>query len=325
MELSIVIPCLNEAETLTVCIQNAHVGAQKTCGAGNYEVIVADNGSTDGSQEIARWENARLVNVPVRGYGAALMAGIQAAQGEYIIMGDADDSYDFREVAPFVEKLRQGFDLVMGNRFQGGIRPGAMPFLHQYLGNPVLSFIGRLFFKSPVSDFHCGLRGFRRDPILELNLRTTGMEFASEMVVKASLQKLRMTEVPTILYPDGRSRPSHLRTWRDGWRHLCFLLLYSPRWLFLYPGILLVTVGVIFSAILLVTPVRIGNINFDIGTLLYATLFIIVGLQSIIFSFFTKIFGISQGLLPYFRFTRGVFCESALVVPSLRDGVLSGA
>jgi len=213
-------------------------------------------------------------------------------------MGDADDSYDFREVAPFVEKLRQGFDLVMGNRFQGGIRPGAMPFLHQYLGNPVLSFIGRLFFKSPVSDFHCGLRGFRRDPILELNLRTTGMEFASEMVVKASLQKLRMTEVPTILYPDGRSRPSHLRTWRDGWRHLCFLLLYSPRWLFLYPGILLVTVGVIFSAILLVTPVRIGNINFDIGTLLYATLFIIVGLQSIIFSFFTKIFGISQGLLP---------------------------
>lgn len=295
-ELSIVIPCLNESETLATCTRKALRFLNSNSVSG--EIIIADNGSTDGSSAIALKEGARVVDIPVKGYGAALLGGIEAARGAYIIMGDADDSYDFTELMPFLEKLRRGFDLVMGNRFKGGIKPGAMPFLHRYLGNPVLSFIGRLFFKSPVGDFHCGLRGFRRDSILSLNLRTTGMEFASEMIVKASLQKLRIAEVPTILYPDGRSRPPHLRTWRDGWRHLRFLLLYSPRWLFLYPGILFVALGLFFSTILLITPIRIGHVVLDIGTLLYTTLFIIIGMQSVIFAVFTKVFGISEGYLP---------------------------
>ncbi|HAM24131.1 MAG TPA: dolichol-P-glucose synthetase, partial [Actinobacteria bacterium] len=234
-------PCLDEAETIETCIRKAQGYLQRSGVAG--EVLIADNGSTDGSQELARALGARVVDVPRRGYGAALIAGIHQAQGRFIIMGDADDSYDFSALDPFVTALRGGADLVMGNRFAGGIAPGAMPALHRYLGNPVLSFIGRLFFRSPIGDFHCGLRGFRREAALELDLRTTGMEFASELVVKATLAQQRVVEVPTTLSPDGRSRPPHLRSWRDGWRHLRFLLLYSPRWLFLYPGLLVMALG----------------------------------------------------------------------------------
>ena len=231
LELTILMPCLNEAETLERCIVKATRYLAESGIVG--EVVIADNGSTDGSQAIAQRLGARVVDVPVRGYGAALGMGIRSAHGRYIIMGDSDDSYDFSKLNGFVAKLREGFDLVMGNRFLGGIAPGAMPFLHRYLGNPVLTFIGRLFFKCPARDFHCGLRGFSRAAIMGLSLRTTGMEFASEMVVKASLNKLKITEIPTTLDKDGRSRPPHLRTWRDGWRHLRFLLMYSPRWLFL--------------------------------------------------------------------------------------------
>src|ERR1051325_447175 len=234
LEVSVVMPCLNEAETLQVCIEKAQASLRELGVAG--EVIVADNGSTDGSQEIAERLGARVIPVAAKGYGNALMGGILAARGTYVIMGDADDSYDFANLRPFLDKLRQGCDLVMGNRFQGGIKPGAMPPLHKYLGNPILTGIGRLLFHSPCGDFHCGLRGFDKEAVGGMELRTTGMEFASEMVVKATLHGMRITEVPTTLSPDGRSRPPHLRSWRDGWRHLRFLLLYSPRWLFLYPG-----------------------------------------------------------------------------------------
>ena len=295
-QLSIIMPCLNEAETLETCINKATLFLAQNSIQG--EVVIADNGSTDGSQEIAKKAGARVVNIPTRGYGSALMGGIEAAQNEFIIMGDADDSYDFTNLQPFVKALQEGADLVMGNRFKGGIRPGAMPFLHRYLGNPVLSWLARVFFKSDIRDFHCGLRGFRRGAILSLNLQTTGMEFASEMVVKAAMRKLRIVEVPTILYPDGRSRPPHLRTWPDGWRHLKFLLLYSPRWLFLYPGIFLVCLGILTSAILLPGPLLLGNYILDINTLMYASLLIIMGVQAILFSTFTYVFGVNAGLLP---------------------------
>jgi glycosyltransferase involved in cell wall biosynthesis len=295
-ELSIVMPCLNESETLETCIGKARqfLTAHRVIG----EIIVADNGSTDGSKEIAQRAGACVVDVPSRGYGSALMGGILAANGDFIIMGDADDSYDFTDMMPFLEKLRDGFDLVMGNRFQGVIRPGAMPFLHRYLGNPLLSFIGRLFFRSKVGDFHCGLRGFRRDAILRLDLHTTGMEFASEMVVKASLYGLKVVEVPTVLYPDGRSRAPHLNTWSDGWRHLRFLLLYSPRWLFLYPGILGMVLGVATYIWLLPGPRIVGSVSLDIDTLLYAALMILIGVQAVLFAILTKTFGISEGFLP---------------------------
>jgi glycosyltransferase involved in cell wall biosynthesis len=294
--LSIIMPCLNEAETIETCVRKAISFMQQNSIEG--EVLIADNGSTDGSQEMAIRAGARVVHVPVKGYGSALMGGIEAAENEFIIMGDADDSYDFTNLQPFVNALENGADLVMGNRFKGGILPGAMPFLHRYLGNPVLSGLARLFFQSDIGDFHCGLRGFRRQSILSLNLQTTGMEFASEMIVKASMQKLKVIEVPTTLSPDGRSRPPHLRTWADGWRHLKFLLLYSPRWLFLYPGILLVGLGAIISTVLLPGPLIIGNITLDINTLMYASLMIIIGFQSILFSLFTYIFGVNAGLLP---------------------------
>src|SRR4026208_2626990 len=240
-ELSILMPCLNEAETLATCIKKAQKALESLNVRG--EVVIADNGSTDGSPEIAASLGARVVHVAEKGYGSALLGGLNAARGKYIIMGDADDSYDFTNLGPFLEKLRAGYDLVMGNRFKGGIAPPAMPPLHKYLGNPVLTGIGRLFFRSPCGDFHCGLRGFKKEAVMNLDLRTTGMEFASEMVVKATLHKMRITEVPTTLSPDGRSRAPHLRSWRDGWRHLRFLFLYSPRWLFLYPGLLLILIG----------------------------------------------------------------------------------
>ena len=289
-------PCLNEAETLETCINRAKLFLNQHFIQG--EVIIADNGSTDGSQEIATKAGARVIRVPKKGYGSALMGGIEASQCEFIIMGDADDSYDFTNLMPFVDALQEGADLVMGNRFKGRILPGAMPFLHRYLGNPILSWLARLFFKSDIGDFHCGLRGFRKQSILSLNLQTTGMEFASEMVVKATMGKLKIKEIPTVYYPDGRSRPPHLRTWPDGWRHLKFLLLYSPRWLFFYPGVFLALLGILTSAILLPGPVTIGSFTFDINTLMYASLLIIMGVQSILFFAFTHVFGVNTGLLP---------------------------
>ena len=295
-ELSIVMPCLNEAETLEVCIRKAR-GFIEDNGV-DGEVVIADNGSTDGSQGLATKCGARVVDVVAKGYGSALMGGIRAARGRYVIMGDADDSYDFVNLMPFVEKLREGHDLVMGNRFRGGIKPNAMPPLHKYLGNPVLTFIGRLLFKSPSGDFHCGLRGFRKDAAMELDLRTTGMEFASEMVVKMTLNKKRIAEVPTTLSKDGRSRPPHLRSWHDGWRHLRFLLLYSPRWLFFYPGLAAMLIGVMTWAFLLPSPQSIGGIRLDVHTLLYGALLLMMGYQSVIFAVFTKVFAISEGLLP---------------------------
>ena len=242
-ELSIVMPCLNEAETLAICIEKAQNFLNRENIVG--EILIADNGSTDGSQKIAKNLNATVINVDSKGYGSALRGGIEAANGDYVIMGDADDSYDFSNLMPYLSKLREGFDLVMGNRFKGGIEKGAMPFLHKYLGNPVLSFIGRLFFKTNIGDFHCGLRGFSKEAYYKMELKTTGMEFASEMIVKASLINLKIAEVPTVLSKDGRSRPPHLNTWRDGWRHLRFLVLYSPNWLFLIPGMLLMLFGLI--------------------------------------------------------------------------------
>jgi len=295
-ELSILMPCLNEAETLSTCIEKAQTFLAHNQVPG--EIIVADNGSTDSSVRIAENAGARLVNVSEKGYGAALMGGIAAARGKYIIMGDADDSYDFSNLQPFLDRLRAGDQLVMGNRFKGGIKPGAMPFLHRYLGNPVLSGIGRLFFKSKIGDFHCGLRGFEREAILGLELRTTGMEFASEMIVKATLNNLRISEVPTILYPDGRSRRPHLRTWHDGWRHLRFLFLYSPRWLFLFPGIVITTFGMLFFIWLLPGPRTIGTVTLDIASLMYAAMLILIGIQAVTFAVFTKVFGIREGLLP---------------------------
>ena len=295
-ELTILMPCLNEAETLEICINKAMASLKNLAIAG--EVLIADNGSTDGSQEIAQSLGARVVQVERKGYGNALMRGIASARGKYVIMGDSDDSYDFTTLGPFVEKLRAGYDLVMGNRFLGGIQPGAMPPLHRYLGNPVLTAIGRLFFKSPSGDFHCGLRGFKRDAMLALDLRTTGMEFASEMVVKSTLHDLRITEVPTTLQPDGRSRPPHLRSWSDGWKHLRFLMLYSPRWLFLYPGLLLMSVGLVVGLVLLQGPIFIGGLGFDAQTLLYAAAAIVLGFQAVAFGVFTKVFAISEGLLP---------------------------
>ena len=296
VELTILMPCLNEAETLQACISKAQQFLEQSQIKG--EVLVADNGSQDGSAEMARRSGARLVLIPDKGYGAALMGGINAANGEYVIMGDADDSYDFLSVMPFVEKLRQGYDLVMGNRFKGGIKPGAMPPLHQYFGNPLLSGLGRLFFRIPVGDFHCGLRGFRKDAILALSLQTAGMEFASEMIIKAHLDGLKMTEVPTILYPDGRSRPPHMRSWRDGWRHLRFMLLFSPRWLFLVPGTLLMFIGVMLGTILTLTPINLFGVVLDVHTLLYCAFAILVGFQSVLFAVFTKIYGRKNNLLP---------------------------
>ena len=301
-EITILMPCLNEAETLATCITKAQRFLSQARVSG--EVLIADNGSTDGSQAIARSCGARLVDVPMKGYGAALAAGIKAAHGRFVVMGDSDDSYDFSRLEPFLEKLREGYDLVMGNRFLGGIAPGAMPPLHKYFGNPVLTAIGRFLFRSASRDFHCGLRGFRRDSILALNLQTAGMEFASEMVVRATIQKLRVTEVPTTLSPDGRSRPPHLRSWRDGWRHLRFLLLFSPRWLFLFPGAALCGAGLLAMAWLLPGPRSIGNVVLDIDTLLYCSAAVIIGFQSAQFWVFAKLFAIREGLLredPSFR------------------------
>jgi glycosyltransferase involved in cell wall biosynthesis len=325
VELSVVMPCLNEAATVGVCVKKAMEALNRHGIRG--EVIVADNGSTDGSQEIARDKGARVVAVERRGYGSALQSGIAAARGQFVLMGDADDTYDFSQLNEFVAKLREDYDLVMGNRFKGKILPGAMPPLHRYLGNPVLTGLGRLFFKSPVGDFHCGLRAFRKDAIEQLGLRTLGMEFASEMIVKAAAFGLRVTEIPTTLAPDRRDRPPHLRTWRDGWRHLRFLLLYSPRWLFLYPGIALFALGIMVNAFLLPGPRRIGNVVFDVHTLLFAAMAILIGFQSVVFATFTKVFAISEGLLPedprLTRMFRYITLEVGLILGILL--ILAGA
>jgi hypothetical protein len=296
IELTILMPCLNEAETLAICIEKA-LGFLRRSGISG-EVLIADNGSSDGSQEIAARLGARVTHVPEKGYGAALIAGIAAARGRYVIMGDSDDSYDFSVLDPFIPKLRDGFDLVMGNRFKGGIAPGAMPPLHRYLGNPVLSTIGRIFFASPIRDFHCGLRGFSRDAMMALELRAPGMEFASEMVVKATMRRLRIAEVPTTLSPDGRSRPPHLRSWRDGWRHLRFLLIFCPRWLFFYPGALLFALGALVMALLLPGPVSLGAVTLDVHSLLYASGAVVMGFQAMQFWVFARLYGAVTGLLP---------------------------
>jgi glycosyltransferase involved in cell wall biosynthesis len=317
-ELSIVMPCLNEEETLETCIRMAQSFLAESGIDG--EVVVADNGSTDDSPEIARRLGARVVPVAEPGYGSALMGGIVAARGELVAMGDADASYDFSALEPFVEKLREGYDLVMGNRFRGGIAPGAMPPLHRYLGNPVLSGLGRLFFSTECGDFHCGMRAFRREAILALELQTTGMEFASEMVVKATLARLRVTEVPTTLSPDGRSRAPHLRSWRDGWRHLRFLLLYSPRWLFLLPGLILMAIGLVGGTWIMLEPRRVGEMTLDVNTLLYAAAAVYIGFQSVLFAVFTKVYAINVGLLPRDRRLDRVFRHV-----SLESGVTTGA
>jgi glycosyltransferase involved in cell wall biosynthesis len=317
-ELTILMPCLDEAETIARCISKARAFLARNGVVG--EVVVADNGSTDGSQAIAQANGARVVAIPVRGYGSALLGGLLVARGTYVIMGDSDDSYDFGALEPFLDKLRAGYELVMGNRFRGGIRPGAMPPLHRYLGNPVLSAVGRIFFGSPCGDFHCGLRGFRRDAILGLDLQAPGMEFASEMVVKATIQRLRITEVPTTLSPDGRNRPPHLRSWRDGWRHLRFLMLFSPRWLFLYPGFAMFVAGLLIMAWLLPQPQRVGGVTFDIHTLFYASLAVVIGFQSIVFWIFVKIYGAREGIVPpdpWFR--------SVVSIYTLEAGLIAGA
>jgi len=289
-------PCLNEAETLATCIQKAQQAIES--GGLAAEIIVADNGSTDGSQVIAKELGARVVPVARKGYGSALIGGIEAARGRFVIMGDADDSYDFTAIAPLVEKLRDGSDLVVGNRFMGGIEPGAMPWSHRWVGNPVLTLISRIFFHTPVGDAHCGLRGFRKDAYEQMRLRATGMEFASEMVIKASLKRMKIAEVPVTLRPDGRSRPPHLRTWRDGWRHLRFMLLFSPRWLFLYPGLALFAFGILLSLALLPGPLYLGSLRLDIHTLLVAGFLALLGYQMVLFALFTKIFAIRAGFHP---------------------------
>jgi glycosyltransferase involved in cell wall biosynthesis len=296
-ELTILMPCLNEAATVATCVQKARRFLQRAAIQG--EVLVADNGSSDASPALAEQAGARVVAVAERGYGAALSAGIAAARGRFVIMGDADDSYDFERLDSYVQKLREGYKLVMGNRFKGGIRPGAMPALHRYLGNPVLSFVGRLLFRAKIGDFHCGLRGFDRGALAELELRTTGMEFASEMVVKAALAGWRIAEVPTALHPDGRGRPPHLRSWRDGWRHLRFLLLFSPRWLFLYPGISLLVLGSALTVALYIAPLRVGGAGLDIHSMLYASAAALLGMQLCLFALFARVSAQNAGLLPH--------------------------
>jgi glycosyltransferase involved in cell wall biosynthesis len=318
-ELSVVMPCLNEAETLAICIKKAQSFFERENVRG--EVVIADNGSTDGSIKIAEDLKARVVHVKEKGYGNALIGGITAANGTYVMMGDADDSYDFSNMMPYLLKLREGYDLVMGNRFKGGIEKGAMPFLHKYLGNPVLSFIGRLFFQSKIGDFHCGLRGFSKVAFTEMELKTTGMEFASEMIVKASLKDMKIAEVPTTLSVDGRTRPPHLNTWRDGWRHLRFLVLYSPKWLFYYPGFLLFFFGLIASAILVYQPLTIGNVTFDVHTLLFTSVSLLIGFQFIVFYGLTKVFTVENGLLPkskkYDKQFEFINLEKGLIVGAL--------
>lgn len=326
MELTILMPCLNEIETLAVCIEKAKSFLARAGVDG--EVLIADNGSDDGSVELARAHGARVVHVPVRGYGAALMHGIESAEGRFVIMGDSDDSYDFSRIDVFVDRLRAGFDLVMGNRFLGGIADGAMPFLHRYLGNPVLSFIGRLFFSIPVGDFHCGLRGFNRDRFMALGLTTKGMEFASEMIVRAALSGYSICEVPTTLSKDGRSRPPHLRTWRDGWRHLRFLLLFSPRWLFFYPGVVFFVLGSVVTIAALPGPIEVApGVALDVHSVVAGCMTMIIGSQCLSFAIIARRYAAFRGFLPEtysfkslataLTLERALICAALLVIGGL--------
>jgi hypothetical protein len=296
LELTVVLPCLNEAETLATCVRRA-LDSMTSLGVVG-EVLVADNGSTDGSQQIARDCGARVVDVPQRGYGAALSRGIAEARSPFVIMADADDSYALEDLGPFLAALRDGADLVMGNRFRGGIASGAMPLLHRYLGNPVLSRLGRLFFRTPIGDFHCGMRGMRRESIVNLALRTTGMEYASEMVVRASLRRLSITEVPTLLRRDGRTKPPHLRTWRDGWRHLRFLLAFSPRWLLWYPALFLVGIGTLTLIWLSTGEHQIAGVGFGVHTMLAAATAVILGVQVGALAVLSRSYAAALCLLP---------------------------
>jgi glycosyltransferase involved in cell wall biosynthesis len=314
---SVVMPCLNEAETVSRCVVAARAALEAAGIPG--EIIVADNGSTDGSPEIAARAGARVLKVAEHGYGAALIGGIAAARGRYVVMGDADESYDFGTIPAFVRKLEEGNDLIIGSRFRGRIEPGAMPRLHRWLGNPVLSFLGRLFFHVSVSDFHCGIRGFRRDAVKQLGLQTTGMEFASEMVVKASLFGLRIAEIPVTLRRDGRSRPPHLRTWRDGWRHLRFLLIYSPRWLYLVPGLVFAVAGALLIVWLLPGPRALLGATLDVHTMLGAAALVLIGTQAISFAVFAKVFAITEGLLPM-----DSRLEKAFRIVTLETGLVCG-
>lgn len=317
IELSIVMPCLNEAETLARCITKAQDYLARSGVAG--EVVIGDNGSTDGSQEIARNLGARVVDVPVRGYGAAIYGAVMQAKGRFCIMGDSDDSYDFSKLDVFVQAMRNGAALVMGNRFAGGISAGAMPWKNRYIGNPILSGLGRLLFRTPIRDFHCGIRGFTREAFLQMDLRTTGMEFASEMVIKATLLKMDIREVPTTLDKDGRSRPPHLRPWRDGWRHLRFMLLFSPNWLFLYPGALLMIAGVALGGALMAQPVRFGGLRLSVGTLIYCVTMIEVGFQGLWFALLSRAYTVQEGLVPQSARMRRI--DNML---TLESGLLAG-
>ena len=316
LDLTILMPCLNEAETIAGCTSEALRALQEQGIRG--EVVIADNGSTDGSQAIATQLGARVVAVTEKGYGRALQGGVAAARGRYILMGDSDGSYDFSHAGRFLAKHREGWEIVMGHRFLGGILPGAMPWKNRYLGNPVLSGIGRLFFRCPVGDFHCGLRSFSRAAYDRLALRAGGMEFASEMVIKATLFRERMTEIPTTLRPDGRNRPPHLRPWRDGWRHLRFMLLFCPRWLFLQPGLALMAVGGGLGALLTRGPLALGDVRLDVHTLLFAAMALLIGFQSVAFAVFTKVFAIQSGVLPrddsFQRWFRWINLEKGLIV-----------
>ncbi|HEX6274006.1 MAG TPA: glycosyltransferase family 2 protein [Polyangiaceae bacterium] len=322
LELSVVMPCLNESDTIAVCIEKA-LGALKEAGI-RGEIVIADNGSTDGSQEIATRLGARVVPVSERGYGSALMGGIAAARGRYVIMGDADDSYDFREIPRFVEKLREGYDLVQGCRLPSGggrVLPGAMPITHRWIGNPMFSALARRWFRAPIHDVYCGLRGFTKRHFESLDQRCTGMEFATEMIIKTSLYGARVTEVPITLHPDGRkAHPPHLKTVRDGWRTLRFFLMYSPRWLFMVPGLLLVLLGLVGYGLAL-PGVSFRGATFDAHTLLFASVFVLCGYQSILFAVFAKTFAIRAGLMPedaaLMRFFKYVKLEVGLVLGML--------
>jgi len=296
VELTILMPCLDEAETIATCVRNARAFLNRTGIEG--EVVVADNGSSDGSPALASEAGARIVRIADKGYGNALIGGINAAHGRYVIMADADGSYDFSRLDAFVDGLRTGNKMVVGDRFRGGIRPGAMPLLHRYLGNPLLSFAGRLMFSTDIGDFHCGLRGVDRAAAMQLGLQAPGMEFASEMIVKAKLAGWRIASVPTVLSPDGRSRAPHLRSWRDGWRHLRFLLMMSPRWLMLYPGAFLIGIGAAAQLMILRNPITIGGVGFDIHTMLYAAGAMVLGVQLVLFSLLARTIGVLKNILP---------------------------
>jgi glycosyltransferase involved in cell wall biosynthesis len=327
MELSIIMPCLNEAETLAACIRKAQSFLDRSGVEG--EIVIGDNGSTDGSQELAIGLGARVIQVPIRGYGAALYGAITAANGRYCIMGDADDSYDFENLYGFYQKLRAGYDMVIGNRFRGGIAEGAMPWKNRYIGNPILSLIGKILFRAEVGDFHCGIRGFSKQAFHRMDLRTTGMEFASEMVIKATVLKLKISEVPTTLSRDGRSRPPHLRPFRDAWRHVRFMLLFSPNWLFLYPGILTMLTGLVVGGAILAEPINVHRVKLGLDTLIYCSTMVIAGFQAILFSLLARAYAVQEGLYPknfgHGKYSPHIRLESGLLIGAslMLAGILS--